>query len=146
MPELVGSARPRVKITVQGGPVSGGSIVALGEIMKVTLVEQVIEITKPKLLSFRWFAWMYGHWEAVLDRMRTIRAWQAIKRHVHPNCPGAADEGRHESVIIHGDRVIATSSLTSNATARFAEDASAKAETITGSPPAVVAATNELPS
>ena len=54
----------------------------MGEIVKVTLVEQVIEITKPKLLSFRWFAWMYGHWEAALDRMRSIRAWQAIKRNL----------------------------------------------------------------
>ena len=52
----------------------------MGEIVKVTLVEQVIEITKPKLLSFHWFAWMYSHWEAALDRLRSIRAWQAIKR------------------------------------------------------------------
>ena len=69
-------------LTAKGHLVSGGSLIAMGEIVKVTLVEQVIEITKPKLLSFRWFAWMYGHWEAVLDRLRSIRAWQAIKREV----------------------------------------------------------------
>jgi hypothetical protein len=54
-----------------------------GEIIKVTLVEQVIEITKPKLMSFRWFAWAYGQWEAVMDRLRSIEAWQAIRRQFH---------------------------------------------------------------
>jgi len=54
----------------------------VGEIVKVTLVEQVIEITKPKLLSFHWFAWVYGRWETVLDRLRSFRAWQAMKREV----------------------------------------------------------------
>lgn len=69
-------------LTAKGHLVSGGSVIALGEIVKVTLVEQVIEITKPKLLSFRWFAWMYSYWEAVLDRLRSVRAWQAMKREV----------------------------------------------------------------
>ena len=69
-------------MTAKGHLVSGGSLIAMGEIVKVALVEQVIEITKPKLLSFQWFAWMYNHWEAVLDRLRSIRAWQAIKRQV----------------------------------------------------------------
>ena len=49
----------------------------------MTLVEQVIEITKPKLMSFRWFAWAYGHWEAVMDRLRSIEAWQAVRRQFH---------------------------------------------------------------
>ena len=62
--------------------VSGGSVIAIGEIIKVTLVEQVIEITKPKLLSFHWFAWMYSRWEGVLERLHSIRAWQAIRRQV----------------------------------------------------------------
>jgi hypothetical protein len=56
--------------------------IAIGEIIKVTLVEQVIEITRPKLLSFHWFAWMYRRWEAVLERLHSIKAWQAIKRQV----------------------------------------------------------------
>ena len=62
------------------GLVSGGSLIAMGEIVKVTLVEQVIDIAKPKLLSFHWFAWMYGHWEAALHRLRSIRTRQSIKR------------------------------------------------------------------
>jgi hypothetical protein len=69
-------------LTAKGHLVSGGSVIAIGEIIKVTLVEQVIEITKPKLLSFHWFAWMYRRWEAVLERLHSIKAWQAIKRQV----------------------------------------------------------------
>ena len=69
-------------LTAKGHLVSGGSVIAIGEIVKVTLVEQVIEITKPKLLSFHWFAWVYSHWETVLDRLRSFRAWQAMKREV----------------------------------------------------------------
>ena len=69
-------------LTAKGHLVSGSSVIAMGEIVKVTLVEQVIEITKPKLLSFHWFAGVYGHWEAVLDRLRSVRAWQAMKREV----------------------------------------------------------------
>lgn len=69
-------------LTAKGHFVSGGSVVAIGEIVKVTLVEQVIEIAKPKLLSFRWFAWVYSHWEAVLERLRSLSAWRASKRQI----------------------------------------------------------------
>jgi len=70
-------------LTAKGHLVSGGSVIAMGEIVKVTLVEQVIEITKPKLLSFHWFAWAYNHWESLLDRLRSLRAWQAVRRKCH---------------------------------------------------------------
>ena len=35
-------------LTAKGHLVSGGSVIAMSEIVKVTLLEQVIEITKPK--------------------------------------------------------------------------------------------------
>jgi len=66
-------------LTPKGQVLSGGAVLILGE----SLVEQVIEITKPKLMSFRWFAWAYGQWEAVMDRLRSIEAWQAIRRQFH---------------------------------------------------------------
>jgi hypothetical protein len=67
-------------LTAKGHLIGGGSVIAAGEIVKITLVEQVIELTKPKLLSFHWFAWVYIRWEAVLDRLHSLRAWQAIRR------------------------------------------------------------------
>ena len=57
-------------LTAKGHVLSGGAVLIFGEIIKVTLVEQVIEITKPKLMSFRWFAWACGQWEAVIRRQR----------------------------------------------------------------------------
>ena len=30
------------------------------EVIKLTLLEQIFDITKPKLLPFGWFAWGYG--------------------------------------------------------------------------------------
>ena len=72
----------RLYLTAKGHLVSGGSVIAMGEIVKVTLVKQVIEITKPKLLSFHWFARLYSGWEAVLDRLRSAKAWQAMKRRI----------------------------------------------------------------
>jgi hypothetical protein len=87
-------------LTAKGHLVSGGSVIAIGEIIKVTLVEQVIEITKPKLLSFHWFAWMYSRWEAVLERLNS-RAWQAMKRQEGHSCSGRADEVGNGSAITH---------------------------------------------
>ena len=88
-------------LTAKGHLVSGGSLIAMGEIVKVTLVEQVIEITKPKLLSFRWFAWMYRPLgscvgpAALYWGMAGDQAGGAIH-----TCSGAADQGKHGSAII----------------------------------------------
>jgi hypothetical protein len=67
-------------LTAKGHVLSAGAVLVLGEVIKVTLVGQVIEITKPKLESFRWFAWAYSHWAAVMDRLRSIEVWQAVRR------------------------------------------------------------------
>ena len=39
----------------------------MGEIVKSHPGRAGNRITKPKLLTFHWFAWMYSHWETVLD-------------------------------------------------------------------------------
>jgi hypothetical protein len=70
-------------LTAKGHVLGGCAVLVLVEIIKVALVEQVIEITKPKLMSFRWFAWAYGHGEAVMDRLRSIEVWQAVRRQFH---------------------------------------------------------------
>ncbi len=67
-------------LTAKSHVLSAGAVLVLGEVIKVTLVGQVIEITKPKLESFRCFARAYSHWEAVMDRLRSIEVWQAVRR------------------------------------------------------------------
>ena len=39
-------------------------LIVVGEVVKLTLFEQLFDMTRPKLMSFRWFAWSYGRWRA----------------------------------------------------------------------------------
>jgi hypothetical protein len=50
-----------------------------GEIVKLTLLDQVFEMTKPKLLTFRWFAWGYARWQAALTYLRSRPAWLRVR-------------------------------------------------------------------
>ena len=42
-------------------------LIIVGEVVKLTLFEQLFDMTKPKLMSFRWFAWCYGRWRAAIE-------------------------------------------------------------------------------
>ncbi|MEJ0019193.1 MAG: hypothetical protein WDN25_22100 [Acetobacteraceae bacterium] len=53
-------------------------LIVIGEIVKLTLLDQIFDMTKPKLLTFPWFAWGYARWEAVLARLRSLPLWQRI--------------------------------------------------------------------
>jgi len=35
-------------------------LIVVGEVVKLTLFEQLFDMAKPKLMSFGWFAWGYG--------------------------------------------------------------------------------------
>jgi hypothetical protein len=50
-----------------------------GEIVKLSVFEQLFAMTKPKLLTFRWFAWGYGRWRAALDYLRALPVWQRLR-------------------------------------------------------------------
>jgi hypothetical protein len=39
-------------------------LIIVGEVVKLMLFEQLFDMTRPKLMSFRWFAWCYGRWRA----------------------------------------------------------------------------------
>ena len=49
-----------------------------GEIVKLTLFEQLFDMTKPKLMTFAWFAWAYGRWQAALRILRSLPAWRRV--------------------------------------------------------------------
>lgn len=49
-----------------------------GEIVKLTLFEQLFDMTKPKLMTFAWFAWAYGRWQAALRILRSLPAWRKV--------------------------------------------------------------------
>lgn len=54
-------------------------IIIAGELTKLTIVDQLFDMTKPKLMTFRWFAWAYGQWRAILDALRALRIRRIVR-------------------------------------------------------------------
>jgi hypothetical protein len=59
--------------------VLGLCILVAGELVKVTLLDRVFQMTKPKLMTFRWFAWCYVQWTAIMERIRSHPVWRQIR-------------------------------------------------------------------
>jgi hypothetical protein len=53
-------------------------LIAAGEIVKLTVFEQVFDMTKPKLMTFAWFAWFYGRWRAAVEYLRSLPVWHRM--------------------------------------------------------------------
>ena len=53
-------------------------LIVVGEVVKLTLFEQLFDMTKPKLMSFRWFAWCYGRWRAAIEYVRSLPVWRRM--------------------------------------------------------------------
>jgi len=54
------------------------SLIVLGEVVKLTLFEQLFDMTKPQLMSFRWFAWCYDRWHAAIAFLRSLPMWRRM--------------------------------------------------------------------
>jgi hypothetical protein len=50
-------------------------LIAGGEVVKLTLFEQLFDMTKPRLMSFQWFAWGYSRWRGAIDYLRSLPLW-----------------------------------------------------------------------
>jgi TRAP transporter TAXI family solute receptor len=58
------------------------TVLVVGEILKITIVERLFHIGRDKLMTIPAFAWAYNYvmrWYAYLD---ALPAWQAMRRHV----------------------------------------------------------------
>jgi hypothetical protein len=63
------------------GHVSSSLIVlVVGEILKLVLVERLFSLNRDKLLSIPAFAWAYGKYRLVMDRLESMEAWQIVRR------------------------------------------------------------------
>ena len=58
-------------------------LIAGGEVVKLTLFEQLFDMTKPKLMTFRWFAWSYCRWRAAIDFPRSLPLWRKMLNLYH---------------------------------------------------------------
>jgi hypothetical protein len=69
-------------VLIAGGNLASGSItLALAHLTSILFVERLFHLTKPKLLTIRWFAWGYGHverlWDWSLGRLEATALWRS---------------------------------------------------------------------
>ena len=48
------------------------------EVVKLTLFEQLFDMTKPKLMTFLWFAWCYSRWQTAIEYLRSLPIWRGM--------------------------------------------------------------------
>jgi hypothetical protein len=58
----------------------GMTVLVVGEILKLVLVERLFCISRDKLLSIPAFAWCYGKYRLVKDWLESTEAWQMVRR------------------------------------------------------------------
>lgn len=49
-----------------------------GELVKLSVSEQLFDVTKPKLMSFSWFAWYYNRWRSAIEYLRSLLVWRRM--------------------------------------------------------------------
>jgi hypothetical protein len=49
-----------------------------GELVKLSVSEQLFDVTKPKLMSFFWFAWCYNRWRNAIEYLRSLLVWRRM--------------------------------------------------------------------
>lgn len=68
-----------------GRPMAGAAVIIGAELVKITLVERLFHIAKPKLLTIGWFAWSYVRvtaWLAWLKETAPVRTARKLLRTV----------------------------------------------------------------
>jgi hypothetical protein len=73
--------KPIAAYLVGTGHVAMGLVIlAVGEILKLVLLERLFSVSRDKLLSITAFAWAYRKYKAVKDSVTSMDAWQLIRR------------------------------------------------------------------
>jgi len=57
----------------------GVLVLVLGEVLKITIVEQIFHIGRDKLMTIKAFAWIYNFAYAWLTWLKGLPAWQSVK-------------------------------------------------------------------
>ncbi len=63
-----------------GRPWSGLAVLVGAELVKITLVERLFHLTRAKLMTIAWFAWLFTRAVRWLDRLKALPPWQAVRR------------------------------------------------------------------
>ena len=52
---------------------------AIGELLKLVLIERLFHLTREKLMKIRAFAWIYGHYVQAREWILNSEAWRTIR-------------------------------------------------------------------
>lgn len=63
-----------------GRMAAGIAVLAIGELIKLVIVERLFKLCRRKLLRIALFAWGYRHWRQGVDWVVGMPAWQAARR------------------------------------------------------------------
>ncbi len=58
----------------------GAVIFITAEVLKLTLVEQLFQLNRKKLLSIPAFAWGYRYWRDMMDVVESMEVWRTSRR------------------------------------------------------------------
>lgn len=61
---------------------TGVTVLTIGEILKLVIVERLFKLCRRKLLKIPLFAWGYGHWRQGVDWLFSLKAWKAARRRI----------------------------------------------------------------
>jgi hypothetical protein len=73
--------KPVAAYLMATGQIAGGvTVLTIGEILKLVIVERLFKLCRRKLLKIPLFAWSYAHWRQGVDWLVSMKAWQAARR------------------------------------------------------------------
>jgi hypothetical protein len=58
----------------------GLSVFAVGEILKLVVIERLFSVSRDKLLSIPAFAWGYGQYRQIMNCLEATAVWQVVRR------------------------------------------------------------------
>src|SRR6202165_2229714 len=67
-------------LTATGHIGSGLTVLVVGEILKLVLIERLFRVSRDKLMSIPAFAWCYDKFRRAQDWVESLEAWQLARR------------------------------------------------------------------
>jgi hypothetical protein len=75
--------KPLAAYLIASGQIATGmAVLAIGEVLKLVIIERLFRLCRRKLLKIPIFAWGYGHWRQGVNWIVSMRAWQAARRRI----------------------------------------------------------------
>ena len=67
-------------LTATDQVISGLTVLVVGEILKLVLIERLFSVSRDKLMSIRAFAWCYDKLRQAHDWIESLEAWRLMRR------------------------------------------------------------------